>query len=233
MSDVGYALAVMSGSPLEVNSSDFLPLHEGLVNRYYDLINNNLDTLSDGKKKQLAAYFEWLEALSPSALSNILQSAKKESLPELKVDITPSAPSDLHLKLTSRLQTKLNEEIERRVRAGSMTEEEKSDLLRLQFVNGFYGLKRQVLPMNLAIIFPTQGESGTGEVLSFIDFDAVFYQRPATTARQETLVLDTIDRFKENLYRQSFKRFPLIRLTADREEDMEREMDEVIQKLLK
>jgi len=190
----------MNGNTSEYDKTSFLQLNQSLLRRYYELSSRNSKIFLKEELSQLAVYFNWLETLPPSFLSTLLESLRQEELPDIK-ELQTSSPSDFHQRFTERLQEAWKALVMKERESGNATEERKEELLGINFVNEFQGVKRQTFPIDIAVIQKRTGSSSGKKVLCFIEIDGAGHQHKTYGKRKEEVVLNTVDRLKEDMYR--------------------------------
>lgn len=201
----------MNGNTSEYDKSSFFQLNQSLLRRYYELSSRNGKVFLKEEMSQLAVYFNWLETLPPSFLSTLLESLRQKELPDIN-DIQTSSPSDFHQRFTKRVQEAWKALVLKESSAGNVTEERKEELLGINFVNEFQGVRRQTFPIDIAVIQKHTSSSSGKKVLYFIEIDGAGHQHKTHGKRKEEVILNTVDRLKEDIYRHCYKNVPIERL---------------------
>lgn len=226
----------MIGNAPEKESDQLHTLHESLLSRYFELIVRNPKALKEVNEKQLAIYFEWLETLTLSSIQAFLERVKRGSLPLLRPNDNEresAPPQGFRKQFIERFEERLQEEIENQVKDGIISEEKKIDFRKIRLFSEFYGLKRKVLPMDMALVLPSDCEGWDKRVFGFIELDNPSTNKAGKKESMEGAVNDPVDRLKESLYSNYYKNVPVIRLNPVLvESNLDEEVDKIVKQLL-
>ncbi len=205
-----YSLSVLIRDKTEWRKEYFLSLHSLLLNRFFQLQRSNNVNFTLEEESQLTVYFEWIETLPSTVQRDLLKAVDKEELPALSIsDVT--SPSKTHSMFTDTLQTVWGKLLNERRRSGGITTKEYEQLMEIQFLNEYNGLKRNVFPMDIAVTIDDGKDVRGKKVLMFIEIDSAFHKH-SYDEKDDRIILGTSDQLKEILYNYHYKNVPILRV---------------------